>query len=334
MTENPGSAGPGIYLRTYDIRIKKKYGIAAAGVHEEIRRYCAHNQEKVIEDVKMGGKYYCYTSAQRIGKHLSYTKVTVERALKKLCAAGLIQKESRWGTKVHSKNPNALLYFAEEYGCCAQANSPNAYDQNDGTPYDQNDGTERRKVEAKQKSAVLKDQTTSARTRSKEAAVSCERGKSKPTTKTKNYTRSADGPQPIGQAIARAIDGQPSIRKNLSYESHGRSGPVERKLSGAQIRENEEAEKKAAAISAAEEEKRMVEGLRELVTTLLDRRVVPKDFRKTIEAALLEEYNPFYDGWDIDVLRVWVEQLKAMPTKPKPQPLAETVAEAPGGAAG
>ena len=61
----------------------------------------------------------------------------------------------------------------------------------------------------------------------------------------------------------------------------------------------------------------MVEGLRELVTTLLDRRVVPKDLRKTIEAALLEEYNPFYDGWDIDVLRAWVEQLQNMPKQEK-----------------
>jgi len=210
MAGNPGSEGPGRYLRLFDVRIAREHGITGALVYEEIRRFCARNQAEGIDDVKHGDKHYCYTSAQRIAKHLELSPSTVERKLKNLCAAGLIHKKARTGTAVDNNNPKALLYYAEDYGQFThQAKTPNAYRQNEGTPYRQNEGTERKYLERSNKSADLKDQTTSAKARPKEAAFSCERVKARPKTKPQRVpyaqnghrVRNTDGFQSIGQFV-------------------------------------------------------------------------------------------------------------------------------------
>lgn len=302
MAENGSAAGPGRFLRTYDIRIKTVCGIAAAEVHEEIRRWCAHNQAEGIENVKQDGEYYCYTSAQRIGKHVGYSKVTVERALKKLIAAGLIQKESRWGTKVHSFNPNAMLYFAAEYESCALVNSPNAYHQVEGTPYHQVEGTERMYSKRSKKSALdLKD------ARDKNETL-------KPPPATTITPRSADGFKHLGSAFEKRPQ-YPPIEKPLSEE-------------WIKIDQAEQAAQAAAeAAQAAEQEKELITGLRDLTNSLLGSRDAPQDLRETIEAEIQGEFKNHY------TLSGWIKQLQAMP-KLNHEPVAVTEPEAVAEAAG
>jgi len=288
-----GSEGPGRYLRTYDVRIADEHTIAAAVVHEEVRRFCARNQAEGIDAVKHDGKYYCYTSAQRIAKHLRMSLATVERALKKLYAAGLIQKETRWGTKVHSFNPNAMLYFAAKYESCAQAKAPNAYRQNEGTPYRQNEGTERKYYKRSKKQGACKD--TSAREATDETRTN-------PPATITTPQRSADGPVIFAQVIAEALKNtQPQPRRP-------------KLLSDAQIRINEAAQ----AAQAAEAEKTLPPELRNLATSLLESRDVPQSMRETIEAAIQREFkNP-------EVLGAWINDLQAMPKlKPETEPAAE-----------
>jgi len=294
MTGNPGSAGPGRYSRLYDVRIAEEHTIAGAVVYEEIRRFCARNQAEGIEDVKQDGKYYCYTSAQRIAKHLRISLATVERKLKKLCAAGLIHKKARTGTAVDNNNPRALLYFAEDYGQFThQAKTPNAYRQNEGTPYRQNEGTERKYLKRSKEQGACKDQTTYAKATGETRTTT--------TTTTREHTprstRSADGPVPFAQVIAEALKNtQPQPRKP-------------KPIPDAQIKVIEAAQ----AAQAAEDEERIVPELRNLVKHYLARRIVPQPIREMMETALQEESIPFYDGWNPDVLRAWVKQLQAMP---------------------
>lgn len=333
MAGNPGSEGPGEHLGTYDKRIAKKYGMPVAVVHEEVRRYCAYNQEKVNMDVKHGDKYYMFTSAQRMHRYFgTYCLRTIESALKKGCAAGLIHKKARTGTAVDNNNPKALLYYAEDYGQFThQAKTPTrtaaiAVGRTAGIAV-QNVRT----LNETKKSTDLKDQTTSAKARSKEAAFFREkvnaRSKTKPQrvpyAQNEHRVRSVDGFKPIGQVI------------NKRPYCPQLPPPIERPLSAWWIRIDQEekaAEAAAQAAEAAEQEKGLIAGLRDLVIYHLDHFPLPQDLRETLEAAILEEYSPTFDGWDIDVLNAWVKQLLAIQTKLKPQPKAvtETAAEAAG----
>lgn len=326
MAENAGSAaGPGRYLRNYqyDTRIRERYGIVAALVHQEILRRCAYNQAEAIAAVKIGGKYYMYTTAQRIADHLGYTERTIERALKKLYAAGLIQKETRWGTKVHNGNPNALLYYAEEYGEFAhQAETPNRSDIVSGQIIAKSEANPRACHLLTSSQAYVEEKTPA--TRSKEAAAFRERVKARSKTKPRRGTyvqnghrvRSADGPQPIAQAIDQVIGKPP---ENIQPEPR-----KPKPLSPEQIRINE-ADK---AAQAAEAEKTLPAALRNLATSLLESRDVPQIMREMMEAAIQREIkNP-------DVLRAWINDLQAMPKPTRPKLIAETEPEAAAEAAG
>ena len=126
--------------------------------------------------------------------------------------------------------------------------------------------------------------------------------RTKTTTTTREHTprstRSADGFETFAQVIEKAPKKKTQPR------------PLSPKpLSDAQIRINQEAQ----AARAAEDEERLIPELRNLLTSLLGSQQVPQPILETIEAALQKEYNPFYDGWDIDVLSAWVKQLQAMP---------------------
>jgi hypothetical protein len=139
-------------IRTFNIEIAARLDINAACVYEEIRRWCEYNADRNDGTVHIEGKFWMYTSAQRIQARFPFMSLsTVERALKKLSAAGFIHKRKRKGSPAENGNPQALLYHAPEY--------KKPYRQNDGRGtvkmteggYRQNDGTERKKLRTNKK---------------------------------------------------------------------------------------------------------------------------------------------------------------------------------------
>lgn len=293
-----------------DSKIAVPHGPNAAHIHHQIGRWCAYNKAEGIDAVKIDGAYWMYMSHERIKAALPWMDIsTIRRNIKRLIRAGLLETRLRKGTKTERiSSPSALLYRALKYVDAGVFKMNSRGVQNEQVRGGQNEHVEYVNLEPEKKKQV----------RRVYAIASKGENRTKTTTTREHSprsTRSADGFETFGQVIEKAPKKKTQPR------------PLSPKpLSDAQIRINQEAQ----AAQAAEDKERLIPGLRDLATTLLIRRDVPQPIRETIEAALQEEYNPFYDGWDHDVLYAWVKQLQAMQTKPNPQPQPETVAEAAG----
>lgn len=331
MADNPGSAAAANAFRSVDAGIAVEHGLPAAFVHHQIGRWCAYNKAEGIDAVLIDGAHWMYISHERLKAALPWYDVrTIRRAIETLNRAQLLHKRLRKGTETErSGSPAALLYRAIKYVDAGVDRMSRGGGQNVQVGGGQNVHVEYVNLEQVKKSTDLKDQTTSAKARSKEAAISRERVKARSKTKpqrvpyaqNEHRVRSTDGFKPIGQVINK----RPTCPQLPP--------PIERPLSAWWIRIDQEekaAEAAAQAAEAAEQEKGLIAGLRDLVIYHLDHLPLPQELRETLEAAILEEYSPTFDGWDIDALNAWVKQLLAIQTKLKPQPKAETVAEAAG----